>query len=159
MDISAVLVAECPPATLYRWVHDLADYPVWLDLVHRAAPDQTAADSAPAWMVELRARVGPFARSKRLRMVRTDGVDGKLVRFERRELDGHTHSSWVLQAELTAVTTLAATATTASTTLTMSLHYGGGLWTGAVLERVLHEQINRGHDSLKALVEQPTSTA
>ncbi len=154
-----MLVAECPPATLYRWVHDLTDYPVWLDLVHRAAPDQMAADAAPAWTVELRARVGPFARSKRLRMVRTDGVDGKLVRFERRELDGNSHSSWVLQAELTTATTLTGPARTTSTTLTMSLHYGGGLWTGAVLERVLHEQINRGRDSLKALVEQPPGTA
>ena len=37
-------------------------------------------------------------------------------------------------------------------TLDMHLHYGGALWTGGVLERVLADQIRNGRDRLAALV-------
>ncbi len=36
--------------------------------------------------------------------------------------------------------------------LTMDLHYGGRLWTGGVLERVLREQIQSGRARLLELV-------
>ena len=49
------------------------------------------------------------------------------------------------------------TATIASSggtsTLTMHLHYGGSLFTGGILERVLGEQIERGRSRLATLVE------
>ena len=89
------LVAE--PARLYALVSDLGTYDQWLDIVHRVeTADVDAEDPGPAWIVTLRARLGPLARSKRLRMVRTvhDGVSA--VRFERRELDGRRHSAWKL---------------------------------------------------------------
>ena len=56
---------------------DLSTYPEWLALVTEAEPqgDHT-------WLVTLRARLGPLARSKRLRMVRTQLLDDS-VRFER----------------------------------------------------------------------------
>ena len=99
----------------------------------------------PAWQVELRARVGPFARSKRLRMRRTvhDTVDHRVV-FERAEADGRTHSPWVLRAEVLQ--------RDGASTLHMHLHYGGALWTGGVLERVLGDQITSGRERLVALV-------
>lgn len=155
-----MLDAECRPAALYRWVHDLADYPQWLDLVHRAVPDDPAPanDGPAAWSVELRARVGPLARSKRLRMVRTQAIDNEVVRFERSEVDGRNHSAWVLQARIVDLASLAGGATPSSQ-LTMTLHYGGGLWSGAVLERVLNDQINKGRDQLKALVESPAGAS
>jgi hypothetical protein len=34
----------------------------------------------------------------------------------------------------------------------MHLHYGGGLWTGGVLERVLTDEIDRGRDHLLSVV-------
>jgi hypothetical protein len=37
-------------------------------------------------------------------------------------------------------------------TLTMRLHYGGSLWTGGVLEKVLAEQITSGRERLLQLV-------
>ena len=37
-------------------------------------------------------------------------------------------------------------------TLTMHLHYGGSLWTGGVLERVLADQITSGRERLLQLV-------
>jgi hypothetical protein len=36
--------------------------------------------------------------------------------------------------------------------LDMHLHYGGGLWTGGVLERVLTDEIDRGRDRLLSVV-------
>ena len=50
----------------------------------------------------------------------------------------------VLRAQLDAVG--------AGTRLTMLLRYGGVLWTGGVLERVLDEQVRRGSEALLALV-------
>ena len=71
---------------------DLGTYPAWLGLVTAAEPD---GDNT--WVVTLRARLGPLARSKRLRMVRTER-SADSVRFERREVDGRDHSEWVLSA-------------------------------------------------------------
>ena len=51
-------------------VATLDRYPPWMRLVHRVEPVEPD-DGRPAWRVELRARVGLFARSKQLRMVRT----------------------------------------------------------------------------------------
>ena len=55
---------------LFDQVATLDRYPPWMRLVHRVTP-MPPTTLGPAWWVELRARVGPFARSKQLRMVRT----------------------------------------------------------------------------------------
>ena len=68
-------------------LRDLGNCPRWLDIVRRADPAAAApGDAGPAWMVTLRAKVGPLARSKRLRMVRTVDTAHHL-RFERAETD------------------------------------------------------------------------
>jgi hypothetical protein len=131
------------PGLVFEHIAELDAYPRWLPLVHRA--DRVDGDDrGPAWDVELRARVGPFARSKRLRMARVDVVDECLVVFERAEVDGREHARWALRAELAPTTT--------GTRLTMHLAYDGGLWTGGVLERVLDEEVRRGRTGLAALV-------
>lgn len=144
MDVHATLDAPCTADALFAFVDDLGCYPRWVDLVHRAEPELPGAER-PAWQVELRARLGPLARSKRLRMERTvhDPV-AHLAVFERAELDGRRHSPWVLRAEVRAAE--------GQSTLHMHLHYGGGLWTGGVLERALAEQIRNGRERLAALV-------
>ena len=111
--------------------------------VERLASDPLTG--APAWMVELRARVGPFARSKRLRMERTELEPDRVAVFERREADGRDHSEWILRADLDADTD-------GRTVLTMTMSYGGSLWAGPILERVLDDQVRRGSDRLLALV-------
>ncbi len=149
MDVRADLTAACDTASLFAWVDDLARYPEWMHLVHSAVPAPAEPDvddgDGPAWTVELRARVGPLARSKRLRMVRSVHDDPTRVVFERREADGRRHSPWVLDVRL-------AQTATGGTRLDMHLHYGGGLWTGGVMERVLREEIDRGRDRLLSLV-------
>jgi hypothetical protein len=145
MDAHADLEAPCSTARLLDEVGDLGRYPQWLDLVYRAQPVHESA--TPTWDVELRARVGPLARSKRLRMVRTvyDESTGRVV-FERREADGRHHSPWTLQAQVTQ--------TAQGSSLHMHLHYGGTLWTGGVLERVLADQITNGRQRLLQVLQQ-----
>jgi hypothetical protein len=51
------------------------------------------------WDVELRARLGPLARSKRLRMVRTvRDPETFTATFERDQADGRNHSPWTAAA-------------------------------------------------------------
>lgn len=142
-DVQAELVAPCDPEQLFPFVDDLAAYPPWMRLVHAVTP-LPDDDGRPAWQVELRARVGPLARSKRLRMVRTEHRAGAAVVFERVEIDGREHSAWILTATLEPAD--------GGTHLDVGLHYGGGLWTGGVLERVLRDEIDRGRERLLSLV-------
>ena len=147
MDVTADLDAPCPPEVLFEWVSDLGRYPKWLDIVPRAEPVRDAARERPAWSVDLRGRLGPFARSKRLRMERTVcDADAGVARFERAELDGRSHSPWVLTAEVTEVP--------GGSRLTMHLHYGGALW-GPVVERLLGEEIERSRPRLLRCVATP----
>jgi hypothetical protein len=145
MDITAMLDAPHPPAELHPWLDDLGRYPEWLDLVPRATPVEAhPADVGPAWSVDLRGRLGPFARAKRLRMVRTACEAPTHARFERAEHDGREHSAWVLDAEVAA--------TDEGSRLTMRLHYGGRLWM-PVLDRLLAEEIERSRPRLLALLQ------
>ena len=142
MDVTASLEAPCPPATLFTWVEDLGRYPAWLEIVPRAVEaGSEAGDVGPAWSVDLRGRLGPFARAKRLRMVRTVHEPDEHARFERAEHDGRQHSPWVLDATVVAADT--------GSTLTMRLHYGGRLWMPA-LDRLLADEITRSRPRLLA---------
>jgi hypothetical protein len=144
VELTADLDAPCPGEELFTWVDDLARYPQWLTIVTRAEP-YTA--EPPAWSVDLRGRIGPFARSKRLRMVRTTLEPGRLVMFERQEDDGRQHATWLLRAEVTEQP--------AGSHLAMVLRYDGALW-GPVLERLLADEVVRGKERLLELVSPPT---
>jgi hypothetical protein len=159
VDVHADLIAPCSTDRLFSWVDDLETYPRWMRLAHRVdreVPASGAIDSSasgagdgPAWLVELRARVGPMARSKRLRMVRSERIDGHRVVFSRDEMDGRSHAAWVLTAEVEPHAD--------GSRLHVHLHYGGGLWTGGLMERVLTEEITRGREALSALVAESPS--
>jgi hypothetical protein len=146
-----VLALGASPDAVLAVVSDLATYPRWLDLVTRAEPMESEdGDLGPAWDVELRGKVGPLARSKRLRMVRVeDGTpEGRgAVRFERREVGDRSHSPWVLTAEVAS----SAVGDGTGSTLTMRLHYGGSLW-GGVLDRVLADAVDRGRSRLPQVI-------
>ena len=144
MDTSATLEAPCDPDDLFAWVDDLSRYPQWLSIVARAESVATVdGDPGPAWSVDLRGRIGPLARSKRLRMVRTTYEPDHLVVFERREADARSHSPWVLRADVSAHATGAR--------LEMRLHYGGQLW-GPVLERLVRDEIDASRGRLLDLL-------
>ena len=141
MDVTADLDAPHSPARVFRWVEDLERYTHWLDIVPRVVD----APGGDAWLVDLRARLGPFARSKRLRMVRTRHEPDHAVRFEREERDGRSHSPWVLDATVEP--------RDGGSRLTMHLHYGGGLL-GPVVERLLRDEIERSRPRLLRLLDE-----
>ena len=161
VDLTEHLDAACSADHLFSLVEDLEGYPAWLTIVPTAVAadagvvddDPTDGDAGPAWSVELRGRIGPLARSKRLRMVRTEHEPPRRVCFERHERDGRDHAPWVLEAEVEP--------TEAGSRVTMHLHYGGGFG-GAVLERMLRDEIERSRPRLQALADQglpgPSST-
>lgn len=131
MDLRAEATVAASPADVRAAVADLTTYPHWLRIVLGATVD-TAVASTPAWAVEIGARLGPFRRTKRLRMVAGPGADDEVV-FERQELDGRRHSPWRLRATIRPVAG-------GVTTLAMHLHYGGGAWL-PVLEAILAQEV------------------
>lgn len=147
VDVTAEMDALAPPEAVFAWIEDLGRYPEWLGLVSRA--ESVAAhpdDEGPAWSIDLRARIGPLARAKRLRMVRTEHEAPFRATFERRQHDGRSHSPWVLRAEVLAQEGGAASR------LVMRLHYGGTMFT-PVADRLLRDEIARSRPRLAALVE------
>jgi hypothetical protein len=119
---------DSPTEVVMPIVADLATYPDWLGLVHLAAP---IPGEEGVFLVTLRAKIGPLARSKKLRMVRTE-YNNHAVRFERDETDGREHSNWVM-----AVT--AESSPKSGTDLEITLSYDGDLWS-APLEVILDSQ-------------------
>jgi Polyketide cyclase / dehydrase and lipid transport len=144
MDIPVELIIEdVTPAAVFTHLATLDRYPGWLRLVHRVEPVEPD-ENRPAWWVELRARVGLFTRSKQLRMVRTIHEPHERVRFERVQPDERDHATWVMTASTVAVGH--------DTRVLVHLEYGGSLWTGGLLERVLEEEVRSGREALRRLV-------
>ena len=151
MDIEARLTTPAAPSRVLALVDDLGVYPQWMPLVHRA---ESVVGVADAWNVELRAKVGPFARSKKLRMVRSayernDGAergDASRVVFERREIDERQHAMWRLTATVTA-----ANSAVGGAELVMRLHYDGRLFV-SVVEAILRQNIDAGRVRLAELL-------
>jgi uncharacterized protein YndB with AHSA1/START domain len=140
VELTTTMTAPCPPERLFAALEDLADYPGWLSIVDRAVPaDAAEGDEGPVWTVDLRGRIGPLARSKRLRMVRTVCDAPRRLRFERREVDGRRHSPWVLHAETEPQGD--------GSEVRLTLHYGGSFG-GALLERMLVDEIEASRPRL-----------
>ncbi len=141
---------EVPVSAAGVWPHveSLDRYPAWMRLVHRVEP----VDALPhTWDVELRARVGPFTRSKRLRMERTEYVPHERVRFERVGVDGRDHAEWTLTTTLAGVED--------GTRVQAELFYGGELWAGdGILRRVLDDEIRRAKTALVSLLDERSPT-
>jgi len=143
VDRTISATVDAAPERTMAALADLSTYPTWLTLVTAAAPD-----GDDAWLVTLRARLGPLARSKRLRMVRTELTE-QSVRFERSETDDRDHSEWILTAGLEP-------GADTKTDVKVHLHYGGALWT-APLEIVLSSFEGSAADRLTAYLTDTTS--
>jgi hypothetical protein len=140
VDIRVDVNLPCSAKELLPFIDDLAQYPSWMGLVHTVVPEGEGV-----WQVELRGKIGPFARSKRLRMIQVETSEPHHIRFERQENDGRSHSDWVLDAQVTEVGS--------TSTLNMTLHYGGRLFSN-VVERALHDEIEASKQRLRELVAQ-----
>jgi hypothetical protein len=142
VDVQADLDAPVAPESLFSEIERLDAYPDWLEIVGRVeVVDPAPGDPGPAWLVDLRGQLGPFRRSKRLRMVRSVHEAPHRVEFTRRELDGRSHSRWTLGARVEVAGD--------GSRLHMALHYGGGLWV-PMLDRLLAEEIERSKPRLLA---------
>jgi len=138
MQYSSDIELAVEPTLVYPFVADLVRYVEWMPMVHdvKAVGDGT-------WNVELRAKVGVFARSKRLRMKRTVNTAQHIV-FERDEIDGRQHSPWTMAVTLQAAD--------AGCVVNVDLSYGGNLWTAGILDRVLAAQVEAGKAGLARVV-------
>lgn len=155
MKIESSVVLDARVRDVMPHVMTLDKYVAWMPIVHRATVHQSEPTT---WDVELRAKVGPLARSKRLTMHRTvceehaDGSGARAV-FERRETDGRKHAPWVLTVELTLLEDDSALSSNSPRTrVDVEMLYGGNLWTGGILERVLSDSIDSGKSALAELV-------
>ena len=101
METTATVLVETDPSTAYATVADLGGYPDWSGIVHAVAPAAPTPEGLSVWDVDLRAGVGPFTRSKRLRMIRIVDDSPRRCVFERQELDGRHHSMWRLSCQIT----------------------------------------------------------
>jgi carbon monoxide dehydrogenase subunit G len=138
MQYSSSVQLGVPKELVVPYVADLSQYQLWMPLIHGVEP---AGENV--WNVELRAKVGVFARSKRLTMVRTVHTDHQLV-FERQENDGRQHASWIMEVSLADDPN--------GCRVTIHLSYGGTLWTAGVLDKILAHQVELGKKSLAELV-------
>ncbi len=146
MDRTISTNAPAEPPKVYEIVADLSTYQHWLSLIHQVEPaDPAPADEGAAWWITLRAKVGPFARSKRLRMVRVVDDAPKLVRFERQELDGRDHSAWVMRAVVEPGDA------PGLSVVEVNLNYDGDLWNG-LLDSVLGVVIDSAIGGLQQYV-------
>ena len=148
MDLEETIDLAATRPQVVDVLSDLASYAEWLDIVSLSEPAGVEIDDRPVWMVELRARIGPFARTKRLRMVRTVldiGPDRTEVLFTRREEGARDYSDWTLSV-------VVEDAGAAECRVVLRLHYGGSLWTPGPLERVLADQVRVGRERLSRVV-------
>ena len=136
MDLTASTRLSASPERVFAEVADLATYPEWLSIVQ-----SVMLDGDGAWHVDLGARVGPFRRVKRVRMVRVEHRPSHAVRFERQETDGREHSPWVLASEVAP--------NGDGSVVTMHLHYGGAAWLPG-LDLVLRREVGRAGRRLAA---------
>lgn len=138
MQYSSDVAVAVGPALVHPYVADLARYVEWMPMVH-----EVEAVGDGVWNVELRAKVGVFARSKRLRMKRTVDTTQNIV-FERDEIDGRRHSPWIMAIALQPAEV--------GCVVTVDLSYGGTLWTAGILDRVLAAQVEAGKTGLARVV-------
>ena len=147
MDLDGTASLDAPPERVFAEVADLGTYPGWLGIVHGAEPaDPHPDDPGPAWAVDLGAKIGPVPLTKRVRMARTEHLAPKLVRFERLEHDGTSHSEWILTAEVEAAAK--------GSVLTVRLHYSGASRLPGV-DTILREEIRKGGGRLQRRLDAP----
>ena len=105
---------------IFSALSDLAYYKNWLGFIDTI--DTVDADGGDAcWIVTLRAQVGPFARLKKLRMVRVEEDFPKLIRFSRKETDSKDHSDWDLHVTISEKGDIGCS-------VQMVVSYSGGFW-------------------------------
>ena len=139
MDLSLGAKIDAAPAAVLAEVADLPDYPSWHGMVHKVEPD------GDGWMVDVGGKIGPFTKSKRVRLVRAaeDTEAPGEVRFVRAELDGKDHGQWELAASVDPPTG------EGPCMLRFRLLYDGSSPLASMLEPLLKAEVHRSADRLR----------
>ena len=119
---------------------DLTNYAQWLSFIDKATPVGDE-DGKNCWVVTLRARIGPFSRLKKLRMVRIISVPEQEIEFSRSETDGRNHSDWNLNVRIKS------TGDT-SCMISLSVNYSGGFWSKP-LNNIFFDEVEKGTKRLQ----------
>lgn len=135
--VTSELVGAHPDRVLEE-LHDLAAYVRWVSII-----GDVATDGPGAWIVELRADLGPLRRSKRLRMIRSDDESPRTVRFLRSELDGRRHAAWEMR--------LSVEPAAESSLVSVELGYDGRVPLGA-FERVVKAEVTAAAHRLETIL-------
>lgn len=140
MEHTSEIFVDADPDDVGGVLADLSTYPLWNDVV--ATAEAIDGRGEPVWITTLRAQVGPFSRSKQLRMARTKYSvtdEAHEIRIERAEVDGRDHSEWVMTAHIEP--------NGAGSRVVLGLEYSGGLWNPG-LDLVLGAAIDRATKNL-----------
>lgn len=140
MDVTLGAKIDAPPAAVMAEIEDLSSYPEWHGMVNKVEPD------GDGWLVDLGARVGPFTKSKRVRLERAPaeaGAPGQ-VRFVRAEQDGKDHGHWELEGTVEPATGAG------PCMLRFRLAYDGTSPLASMLEPFLKAETHRSADRLRA---------
>jgi carbon monoxide dehydrogenase subunit G len=121
-------------------LRDLSTYPKWVPIV-----SSVTQDGEQHWIVELRVSIGPFARSKQLRMERSVDNDEHIM-FTRNESDGRQHAHWELRFDMSDVGS--------QTSVTAVLEYRGTMWTPGPVEDALHNGLDAAVEQFRELLQQ-----
>lgn len=138
LTVSRTAAISASPGAVRSVLRDLSTYPGWMPIV-----SSVQADGADHWLVELRVAIGPFARSKRIRMMRAEDRSDTVV-FTRSESDGRSHSKWEMQLDLEA--------RDSHTTVSAVLRYEGKMWTPGPVEDALNNGLDKGIAQLQEFV-------
>lgn len=140
MDVTLGAKISAPPSRVMAEIEDLPGYPEWHGMVHKVQPD------GDGWLVDLGAKVGPFHKTKRVRLERapSDAAAPGQVRFVRAEQDGRDHGRWELEATVDPPTG------DGPCTLRFRLVYDGSSSLASMLEPFLKAETHRSADRLRA---------
>lgn len=130
---------EAAPSAVLAEVADLPGYPEWHGMVKRVEPD------GDGWLVDLGAKLGPFTRTKRVRMVRAASEDegpGE-VRFIRREREREDHGGWELECVVDPAVG------EGPCTLRFRMRYDGSSSLIGMLEPMLRAEVEKSSDRLR----------
>lgn len=125
------------PAAVLAEIEDLPGYSDWHGMVHAVEAD------GDGWLVDLKGRLGPFTKTKRVRLVRAESTVPGEVRFVRKELDRTDYGGWELQGTVEPATG------EGPCTLRFRLLYDGSSPLTSMLEPVLRAETHRSADRLR----------
>lgn len=129
---------------VFTALRDLETYTEWLSFIDSIEKVEIQGEDQ-SWIVVLRSQLGPFARMKKLRMVKSSEHLGRSVCFSRSEVDAKEHSSWDLEVSCSSLDD-------ANTKVALTVSYGGKFWSRP-LETAFNSHVEEAKTRLRLYFE------